>query len=135
MLRLYPLGLKRVDKKIRIASSLCYSHGSGAVGRLTPRLLRFIPLHGLTAAMSAHDSAGASASTLAETGRTRPSGQAVFGPCLDAQMSEEALVTALNAWGSARDREALALRADLSAPQASPPAAFEPAPARPLDTS
>ena len=70
--------------------------------------------------MAAHDSAGASASTLAETGRTRQSGQAVFGPCLDVDMGEAALVAALNAWGSARDREALALRA-----QAGVEAAFE----------
>ncbi len=63
--------------------------------------------------MAAHDSAGASASTLAETGRTRPLGQAVFGPCLYVDMGEPALIAALNAWGSARDRELEALRADL----------------------
>ena len=67
---------------------------------------------------AAHDSAGASASTLAETGRTRPSGQAVFGPCLYVEMGEAALVAALNAWGSARDRDAEALRADLATTQA-----------------
>ena len=67
---------------------------------------------------AAHDSAGASASTLAETGRTRPSGQAVFGPCLYEHMGEAALMATLIAWGSARDREAEAPRADLAATQA-----------------
>ncbi len=68
---------------------------------------------------AAHDSAGASASTLAETGRTtQPLGQAVFGPCLYVDMGEPALVAALNAWGSARDREVEALRADLATTQA-----------------
>ena len=74
---------------------------------------------------AALDTAGASASTLAQTGGTQPLGQAVLGPCLHEQMSEAALVTALNAWGSARDREALALRADLTATQAGVAAAFE----------
>ena len=74
---------------------------------------------------AAHDSAGASSSALAETTRTRAEGQAVFGPCLFETMSEPALVAALNAWGSARDREALALRADLTATQAGVQAAFE----------
>ncbi len=105
-------------QKIDIALSLLYSHGSGAVGRLTPRLSRFIPSHGLTAAMAAHDSAGASSSALAETGMTRPSGQAVFGPCLHEQMDSAALIAALNAWGSARDRELEALRADLATTKA-----------------
>jgi hypothetical protein len=75
---------------------------------------------------AALDTAGASASTLAQTGMaTQPLGQAVLGPCLYEQMGEGALVTALNAWGAARDREALALRADLAATQAGVAAAFE----------
>ncbi len=75
---------------------------------------------------AASDTAGASASTLAQTGMTtQPLGQAVLGPCLYEQMGEGALVTALNAWGAARDREALALRADLTATQAGVAAAFE----------
>ncbi len=74
---------------------------------------------------AALDTAGASASTLAQTGGTQPLGQAVLGPCLYEQMTEAALVTALNAWGSTRDREALALRADLTATQAGVAAAFE----------
>jgi hypothetical protein len=64
------------------------------------------------------DSAGASASTLAETGRTRPLGQAVFGPCLTEDMNAASLVATLNAWGSARDRELESLRADLLTTQA-----------------
>ncbi len=66
------------------------------------------------------DTAGASASTLAET-RTRgagSSGQAVFGPCLVEDMTAASLVAALNAWGSARDREMHALRLDLEATKA-----------------
>ncbi len=75
---------------------------------------------------AALDTAGASASILAQTGTTtQPSGQAVLGPCLYEQMGEGALVAALNAWGSARDREALALRADLATTQAGVAAAFE----------
>ena len=65
------------------------------------------------------DSAGASASTLAEThATTRPRGQAVFGPCLQVDMGEPALIAALNAWGSARDREVDELRYDLAATKA-----------------
>ncbi len=71
------------------------------------------------------DTAGASASTLAAVGTTQATGTQLLGPCLHARMGEEALVTALNAWGSARDREALALRADLTATQAGVQAAFE----------
>ncbi len=67
---------------------------------------------------AAHDSAGASSSALAETTRTRTEGQAVFGPCLYVDMGEPALIAALNAWGSARDREVEALRADLAATKA-----------------
>ncbi len=63
---------------------------------------------------AAHDSAGASSSALAETTRTRAQGQAVFGPCLYVDMGEPALIAALNAWGSARDREVEALRSDLA---------------------
>ena len=65
-----------------------------------------------------HDSAGASSSALAETTRTRTQGQAVFGPCLYVDMGEPALIAALNAWGSARDREVEALRSDLATTQA-----------------
>ena len=67
----------------------------------------------------------AAALVLGPAGETQPLGQAVFGPCLHEQMGGEALVAALNAWGSARDREALALRADLAATQAGVAAAFE----------
>ncbi len=70
-------------------------------------------------------SASASASTLAHAGTTsQPSGQAVLGPCLYDEMSEPQLVAALNAWGSARDREAQQLRADLTATQHSVSGAF-----------
>ncbi len=65
----------------------------------------------------AMDVAGASASTLADTART-PRGQAVFGPCLQVDMGEPALIAALNAWGSARDREVDALRSDLATTKA-----------------
>ncbi len=65
------------------------------------------------------DVAGSSAAALATTtGRTTPTqGQAVFGPCLSEDMSGPQTVAALNAWGSARDREAQQLRADLMATQ------------------
>jgi hypothetical protein len=69
-------------------------------------------------------SAAASASSLAATGATRPEGQAVFGPCLFDEMSEPQLVAALNAWGSARDRESQQLRADLTATQLGVSGAF-----------
>ena len=68
--------------------------------------------------------AGGSAATLATTGTTQPEGQAAFGPCLFETMSEPALVAALNAWGSARDREAQQLRADLTATQVGISGAF-----------
>jgi hypothetical protein len=62
--------------------------------------------------------ASASASTLAPAGLTQTTGgQAAFGPCLREEMSAADTVAALNAWGSARDREAQALRADLMATQ------------------
>jgi hypothetical protein len=48
-----------------------------------------------------------------------------LGPCLYVQMGETALMSALNAWGSERDRELRALRADLSATQAGVAAAFD----------
>ena len=41
----------------------------------------------------------------------------MVGPCLYDEMSEPQLVAALNAWGSARDREAQQLRVDLTATQ------------------
>ena len=69
------------------------------------------------------DVTGGSAAALVTTGMTQAG--ALLGPCLNARMGEEALVMALNAWGSARDREALALRADLAATQAGVAAAFE----------
>ena len=68
-------------------------------------------------AAASSDPAGASASTLADGRTTQPSGQAVFGPCLHEDMSGPQTVAALNAWGSARDREAQQLRADLTATQ------------------
>ena len=62
------------------------------------------------------DTAGASASTLARGAGS--SGQAAFGPCLVEEMSAASLVAALNAWGSARDRQLHALRLDLAATKA-----------------
>ncbi len=69
--------------------------------------------------------AGGSAATLATTGATQPLGQAVFGPCLSVDMGEDALITSLNAWGSARDREAQQLRIDLAATQHGVSGAFQ----------
>ncbi len=69
--------------------------------------------------------AGGSAATLATTGTTQAEGQAVFGPCLFENMGEAALMSALNAWGSGRDRELRALREDLSATQLGVSAAFD----------
>ncbi len=59
------------------------------------------------------DGAGSSAAALAPT----IARQAVFGPCLDDDMSGPQTIAALNAWGSARDREAHQLRVDLTATQ------------------
>ncbi len=53
-----------------------------------------------------------------------PSGQAVLGPGLVADMGEPALVAALNAWGGAMHGEVLALRADLGSTQAAVAGAF-----------
>ncbi len=73
----------------------------------------------------AASSAGASASTLAQqAGATQPTGQAVLGPGLSADMGEPALVAALNAWGGAMHGEVLALRADLGSTQAAVAGAF-----------
>jgi hypothetical protein len=55
---------------------------------------------------------------------TQSSGQAVFGPCLHEAMSPASTVDALNAWGSARDREAYQLRMDLTATQMGVSGAF-----------
>jgi hypothetical protein len=75
---------------------------------------------------SAAGAAGASASTLAHAGMAaQPPGQAAFGPCLREDMSAASTVAALNAWGSARDREAQQLRADLTATQFGVSGAFE----------
>ena len=46
------------------------------------------------------------------------------GPMLEMHMGEAALVDALNAWGSAKDRDFLALRADLRATQVGVSGAF-----------
>ena len=77
------------------------------------------------------DFTGGSAAALVPAGMTQTTGPAggtqpaLLGPCLYERMGEEALVAALNAWGSARDREALALRADLAATQVGVSTAFE----------
>ncbi len=72
------------------------------------------------------DLAGGSAAALAFTAGTTQTtgGQAVFGPCLHEGMSGPQTVAALNAWGSARDRESLQLRADLTATQQEVSGAF-----------
>ncbi len=49
----------------------------------------------------------------------------MLGPCLFEGMGEASLVERLNAWGVARDREVLDLRADLGATQFGVSTAFE----------
>ncbi len=70
------------------------------------------------------DGAGSSAAALAPT----IARQAVFGPCLDDDMSGPQTIAALNAWGSARDREAQQLRVDLTSTQREVSGAFVQAP-------
>ncbi len=48
-----------------------------------------------------------------------------MGPCLYEGMGEPSLIATLNAWGSARDREMLGLKADLGATQVGVSTAFE----------
>jgi hypothetical protein len=48
-----------------------------------------------------------------------------FGPGLTTDMGPDATVAALNAWGSARDRELVQLRADLEATQTIVASTFE----------
>ena len=69
------------------------------------------------------DNAAASASSLAPAGMTQTTGH--LGPCLFENMGEALLMERLNAWGTARDREAVALRTDLSATQVGVMSAFE----------
>ena len=71
------------------------------------------------------DAAGSSATALAQGTTTPTAGaQAVFGPCLHADMTPQQTVEALNAWGSARDRESQQLRADLTSTQREVSSAF-----------
>ena len=76
------------------------------------------------------DYAAASASSLVPAGGTQtfmPAGgtQTQVGPCLYEGMGEPSLIATLNAWGSARDRELLGLKADLGATQVGVSTAFE----------
>ncbi len=71
------------------------------------------------------DTAGASASTLARTLGPAGGTQTQVGPGLYMHMGEAALIDALNAWGSAKDREVLALKADLLATQVGISGAFQ----------
>ena len=85
------------------------------------------------------DVTAGSAASLVPAGNTQtfgPAGgtQPALGPALYEHMGETALLAALNAWGSARDREALALRADLSATQVGVCGAFEQASSPPSAT-
>ncbi len=75
----------------------------------------------VTVASASHLVPAGGTQTLGPAGGTQPA----LGPCLYEHMGEPALIAALNAWGSARDREALALRADLSATQVGVSGAFE----------
>ncbi len=88
-----------------------YSHGSGAVGRLTPWLLRFIPPHSPTAAMSASGAAGSAAGLAITAGG---GGGAHLGPGLAPGMGEAEAFERLNAWGVARDGELVDLRSSIA---------------------
>ncbi len=88
--------------------ALCYSHGSGAVGRRSPLLSVLPPLRQSTAAMDTAPGAGASASTLATT--MRPAGETrALGPGLVPGLSEAEGFERLNGWGIARDDDLLDL--------------------------
>jgi hypothetical protein len=82
---------------------------------------------GSAAALAQHGGGptGASRGVSPQGLRREAAGDVLLGPCLHEHMGEQALVAALNAWGSARDREALALRADLAATQSVVSAAFD----------
>jgi hypothetical protein len=67
--------------------------------------------------------AGGSAAALADVTRGMEPQQRL-GPCLATGMGGEAMVERLNSWGAARDRELIALRADLLAAQAGVSGAF-----------
>ncbi len=70
------------------------------------------------------DIAAASASSLAAV----PAGgvtQAVLGPCLFVGMGEASMVERMNAWGVARDQEALDLKSNLAATQVVVSTAFD----------
>jgi hypothetical protein len=80
--------------------------------------------------MDTTTAAASASSSLVPAGGTQTRGpaggtQPALGPCLYEHMGEPAFIAALNAWGSARDREALELRADLSATQVGVSGAFE----------
>ena len=74
------------------------------------------------AALNAAAAEGASASALAQ--RAEPAGGLQPGPGLYLHMGEAALIDALNAWGGAKDREVLSLKADLLATQVGVSGAF-----------
>ena len=69
------------------------------------------------------DSAGGSEAALATTTQTG-TGVPRLGRCLATGMGGEAMVERLNTWGADRDRELIALRADLAAAQAGVSGAF-----------
>ena len=69
-------------------------------------------------------SASASSLVLGPAGVTQTPRQQL-GPCLVMNMGEAGLIEALNAWGSARDSEVLALHADLLATQVGISGAFQ----------
>ena len=100
--------LAQVQKEV---STLLHSHGSGAVGRRSPRCVFDPPPARLTAAMSASAAAADSAIGLAITA----GGGTFLGPGLASGMSEAEVFERLNAWGIARDSDLL----DLSSPRPS----------------
>ncbi len=67
------------------------------------------------------DTAAASESGLVPAGLTRT----MLGPCLFEGMGEPSLISTLNAWGTARDREMLELKASLGATQVGVSSAFD----------
>ena len=67
--------------------------------------------------------AGDAQAMLAASGTTTP--QIILGPCLFEGMGESSLITTLNAWGAARDRELIELKTDLGATQVGVSSAFD----------
>ena len=67
------------------------------------------------------DTAAASEGSLVPAGLT----QTMLGPCLFEGMGEQSLLSTLNAWGTARDREMLELKANLGATQVGVSSAFD----------